>query len=75
LVNQVPRRLYTPAFVIDSNFKAVHLHQRHLEDDVYLSDGTGFMAPWVPYVRFLQGGLDWIEVSALAILFHSRDLS
>ena len=50
-------------FVIDGNFKAVHLCQRHPEADVYVLDGTGFMAAQAPYLKYLDQG-SYTESSA-----------
>ncbi|KAG2047683.1 hypothetical protein BDR06DRAFT_1029451 [Suillus hirtellus] len=39
-----PSWLYAQSLVMDSNFKAEHLHPTHLEDEVWLTDGQCFMA-------------------------------
>jgi hypothetical protein len=57
------RWLYTWVFVIDGNFTAVHLRQKNPENDVFLSDGTGYMTHREPYLRHLQAAKGWVEVS------------
>ncbi|KAG1726354.1 uncharacterized protein EDB91DRAFT_1239662 [Suillus paluster] len=42
--DQSPRWKYTRSFVMDGNFKAEHLHPMKPFDEVWLSDGLGFMA-------------------------------
>jgi hypothetical protein len=50
-------------FVIDGNFTAVHLRQKNPENDVFLSDGTGYMTSREPYLKHLRAAEAWVEVS------------
>jgi hypothetical protein len=43
---------------MDGNFKAIHLRQKHPENDVFLSDGTGCMTKREPYSKYLQAVKD-----------------
>ena len=49
--------------MIDGNFTAVHLRQKHPENDVFLSDGTGYMTSREPYLKHLHAMESWVEVS------------
>jgi hypothetical protein len=49
-------------FVIDGNFTAVHLRQKHPENDVFLSDGTSYMTCREPYQEHLKIAKDRKEV-------------
>ena len=57
------RWLYSRVFVIDGSFTAVHLRQKHPENDVFLSDGTGYMTSRKPYLKHLNAMESWVEVS------------
>jgi Kyakuja-Dileera-Zisupton transposase len=50
-------------FVIDGNFTAVHLRQKHPENDVFLSDGTAYMTGRDRYLKHLRAAEGWVEVS------------
>jgi hypothetical protein len=50
-------------FVIDGNFTAVHLRQKNPDNDVFLSDGTGYMTSREPYLKHLHAAEAWVEVS------------
>ena len=62
-------------FIIDVNFKAVHLCQWYPKADVYVSDGTGFMAAQAPYLKYLDQGSSWIEVLKLFMLLYILNLT
>ena len=49
-------------FVIDGNFTAVHLRQKNPENDVFLSDGTGYMTGRKRYLNHLRAAEGWVEV-------------
>jgi hypothetical protein len=61
------RWLYTRMFVIDGNFTAVHLRQKHPENDVWLTDGTGYMTQRVPYQEHLKVARNRTEVCIHAV--------
>ncbi|KAG1721824.1 uncharacterized protein EDB91DRAFT_1240275 [Suillus paluster] len=44
---------YTRSFMMDGNFKVEHLHPINLDDEVWLSDGFGFMVGKDRYQRHL----------------------
>jgi hypothetical protein len=55
-------------FIIDGNFTAVHLRQKHLENDVFLSDGTSYMTGRDRYLKHLCAAEGWVEVSVQTYL-------
>ncbi|KAG1722601.1 uncharacterized protein EDB91DRAFT_1255997 [Suillus paluster] len=55
---------YTRSYVMDGNFKAEHLHPKNLEDEVWLTDGLGFMVGNARYKGHLEGAKDTIERSS-----------
>lgn len=57
---------YTRGYVFDGNFKAESLKMKHPEDDVWLSDGHGFMVTDRPYKEHLKIAKEIKEVC----LFH-----
>lgn len=50
---------------MDGNFKAEHMHTRAPEDDVWLTDGLGFMAERPTYREFLAATNYPVEVCYL----------
>ena len=54
-------------FVIDGNFTAMHLRQKHPENDVWLADGTGYMSQQAPYQEHLKVARDRKEVCVHAV--------
>ncbi|KAF8260224.1 hypothetical protein EI94DRAFT_1773742 [Lactarius quietus] len=46
--------LFMRGFMMDGNFQAEHMKMRNPENDVPLSDGTGFMVSQIPYELHLQ---------------------
>ncbi|KAG1891922.1 uncharacterized protein F5891DRAFT_1197209 [Suillus fuscotomentosus] len=45
----IPGWIYTRSLVMDGNFKAEHLYPTHPEDEVWLTDGKGFMVARARY--------------------------
>ena len=54
-------------FVINGKFTAVHLRQKHPENDVWLTDGTGYMAQQAPYQEHLKVARDRVEVCVYVV--------
>ncbi|KAG2067591.1 hypothetical protein BDR04DRAFT_1129570 [Suillus decipiens] len=52
---------YTQSFVMDENFKAEHLHPIKPHDEVWLSDGLGFMVGKDRYKLHLAEASDMVE--------------
>ncbi|KAG1837242.1 hypothetical protein C8R48DRAFT_580563, partial [Suillus tomentosus] len=55
---------YTRSFVMDGNFKAEHLHPIKPFDEVWLSDGLGFMVGKDRYKMHLAEAADTVEKSS-----------
>ncbi|KAG1722960.1 uncharacterized protein EDB91DRAFT_1255823 [Suillus paluster] len=55
---------YTRSFVMDGNFKAEHLHPIKPYDEVWLSDGLGFMVGKERYQKHLEEAADTVEKSS-----------
>ncbi|KAG1847564.1 hypothetical protein DFJ58DRAFT_663265, partial [Suillus subalutaceus] len=55
---------YTRSFVMDGNFKAEHLHPMKPFDEVWLSDGLGFMVGKDRYKTHLAEAADTLEKSS-----------
>ncbi|KAG1900018.1 uncharacterized protein F5891DRAFT_980633 [Suillus fuscotomentosus] len=58
-----PSWLYARSLVMDSNFKAEHLHPTHLEDEVWLTDGQCFMVSKDRYKAHLAIAKDVVQPS------------
>jgi hypothetical protein len=52
------RWLYRRNIVVDSNFSLEHMRMKKSEDDVFLSDGEGYMVQWTPYAKHLETSLE-----------------
>jgi hypothetical protein len=50
---------------MDGNFQAEHMKMKNPENDVVLSDGTGFMVSPVPYELHLKAALEMRQVSSI----------
>jgi hypothetical protein len=50
-------------FMMDGNFQAEHMKMRNPENDVPLTDGTGFMVSQVPYKSHLKSAVERRQVS------------
>ncbi|KAG1783468.1 hypothetical protein EV702DRAFT_1176575 [Suillus placidus] len=55
---------FTRSFVMDGNFKAEHLHPIKPFDEVWLSDGLGFMVGKDRYKMHLEEAADMVEKSS-----------
>jgi hypothetical protein len=51
--------------MMDGNFQAEHMKMRNPENDVPLSDGTGFMVSRIPYELHLKSAVERRQVSCL----------
>ncbi|KAF8264986.1 hypothetical protein EI94DRAFT_1590553 [Lactarius quietus] len=57
------KTLFMRGFMMDGNFQAKHMRMRNPENDVPLSDGTGFMVSQMPYELHLKSAVDWWQRS------------
>lgn len=64
-IKAIYRVVYTRGFVMDGNFTAVHQKQKRPEDDVWLTDGDGFMVQQARYKAHLAVSKEVKEVSDL----------
>ena len=51
---------------MDGNFQAEHMRMKNPENDVPLSDGTGFMVSKEPYKSHLKSAVERQQVSSIA---------
>jgi hypothetical protein len=56
--------------MMDGNFQAEHMKMRSPENDVPLSDGTGFMVSPVPYKSHLKLAVEKRQVRAPCSIFR-----
>ncbi|KAG1733457.1 hypothetical protein EDB19DRAFT_1896616 [Suillus lakei] len=63
-LDETPSWKYTRSFVMDRNFKAEHLHPIKPFDEVWLSDGLGFMVGNNRYKKHLAEAADTVEKSS-----------
>jgi hypothetical protein len=49
--------------MMDGNFQAEHMKMRNPENDVPLTDGTGFMVSQIPYESHLKSAIERRQVS------------
>ncbi|KAG2047807.1 hypothetical protein BDR06DRAFT_976453 [Suillus hirtellus] len=61
--NSTPQWLHLRSLVMDGNFKAKHLHPTHPEDEVWLTDGKGFMVGRARYWAHLAIAKDLVQRS------------
>jgi hypothetical protein len=52
--------------MMDGNFQAEHMKMRNPENDVPLSEGTGFMVSRVPYESHLKSAAERRQVSPIS---------
>lgn len=57
------RVLYCQRHASDGNFKAMHQKQKNPQDDVFLTDGTGFMTERAPYEEHVRKAPKYRDVS------------
>ena len=51
---------------MDGNFQVEHMRMRNPENDVLLSDGTGFMVSKEPYKLHLKSAVERWQVSSIS---------
>jgi hypothetical protein len=59
------KNLFMQGFIMDSNFQAEHMKMRNPENDVPLSNGTGFMVSKKPYELHLKSAVERRQVSSI----------
>ena len=57
--------LFMRGFMMDGNFQAEHMKMRNPENDVPLSEGTGFMVSRIPYESHLKSAAERRQVSTI----------
>lgn len=55
-------------FMMDGNFQAEHMKMKKPENDVPLSDGTGFMVSRMPYELHLKSAVERRQVGAISAI-------
>jgi hypothetical protein len=60
------KNLFMRGFIMDGNFQAEHMRMKNLENDVPLSDGTGFMVSKKPYESHLKSAVERQQVSSIS---------
>jgi hypothetical protein len=58
--------LFMRGFMMDGNFQAEHMRMRNPQNDVLLSDGTGFMVSKKPYKLHLKSAVERQQVSFIS---------
>jgi len=61
------KSLFMQGFMIDGNFQAEHMRMRNPENDVSLSDGTGFMVSKKLYESHLKSAVERQQVSPIFV--------
>jgi hypothetical protein len=61
-------------FMMDGNFKAEHMKMRNPENDIPLSDGTGFMVSQIPYENHLKSVVERAKVRTISDALHKGSL-
>ena len=59
------KNLFMRGFIMDGNFQAEHMRMRNSENDVLLSDGTGFMVSKKLYESHLKLAVERQQVSSI----------
>jgi hypothetical protein len=59
------KTLFMRGFMMDGNFQAEHMKMRNPENDVPLSDGTGFMVSPIPYKAHLKSAVEMRQVRSI----------
>ena len=67
--NIFSRTLFMRGFMMDGNFQAEHMKMRNPENDVPLSDGTGFMVSPAAYELHLKSAVERRQVGIIARIF------
>jgi hypothetical protein len=60
---------------MDGNFQAEHMKMRNPENDISLSEGTGFMVSRAPYESHLQSALEKQLVSSISCISGESSFS
>lgn len=60
---------------MDGNFSLEHMRMKKSEDDVFLSDGEGYMVALTPYQEHLEGSSETTQVGHISISLSSHCLS
>jgi hypothetical protein len=55
--------------MMDRNFKAEHMKMRNPENNIPLSEGTGFMVSHKPYELHLQSAFERHQASPFSLVF------
>jgi hypothetical protein len=61
--------LFMRGFIMDGNFQAEHMKMRNPENDVPLSEGTGFMVSRAPYELHLQSAFERRQVRLISCIY------
>ena len=61
--------LFMRGFMMDGNFQAEHMKMRNPENDVPLSEGTGFMVSQKPYELHLQSAYERRQVCSISGIY------
>jgi hypothetical protein len=61
--------LFMRGFIMDGNFQAEHMKMRNPENDVPLSEGTGFMVSRIPYELHLQSAFERRQVRLVSCIY------
>ena len=61
--------LFMRGFMMDGNFQAEHMKMRNPENDIPLSEGTGFMVSRKPYELHLQSAIERRQVILSSLVF------
>jgi hypothetical protein len=64
--------LFMRGFIMDGNFQAEHMKMRNPENDIPLSEGTGFMVSRKPYELHLKSVVERRQVSATSVWCFGR---
>jgi hypothetical protein len=64
--------LFMRGFMMDGNFQAEHMKMRNPENDVPLTEGTGFMVSRRPYESHLKSAAERRQVSPIAGISADR---
>lgn len=57
---------------MDGNFSLEHMRMKKSEDDVFLSDGEGYMVALTPYQKHLEGSSETTQVCHISICLSSH---
>jgi hypothetical protein len=58
--------------MMDGNFQAEHMKMRNPENDVSLSEGTGFMVSRIPYELHLESASERWQVISISRISAGR---